>query len=567
MPGQFDPILLEVLWNRLLSLVNEQARALIRASFTTILRENEDLSCGVFDAQGQMIAQSTTGTPGHINSLATGVENFLKRYPAHTLKQGDILITNDPWLVSGHKHDISVLMPLFSRKKLVGFNGSTCHVLDIGGKVLSAEAAEVYEEGLEIPIMKLYKEGVPNDDLFELIAANVRAADLVLGDIRAQVAASEASGQKLVRFLEEYGLTDLEELSRVILTTSERAMRKETEPLPDGTYRHQIFLDGFDEPVKIAVAITIADTDIIIDYTGTSPQSKRGINVVKNYTHAYTTYAIKASICPEVPNNHGSFRPVKLVVPEGCILNATFPAPVAARHMTGHFCSPAVWGALAKVVPEKVLAESSANCLTQFDGIDAQGRSFVASFFTNGGMGARPNKDGLCTSACPTNVGNTPVEVIENVYPFFITKRELLPDSGGPGKFRGGLAQTFTLKLNSDRACTLSCLFERVKFPARGYQAGKDGSPAEIVIKRANGELFRPHGKMRVIVYPEDEIEVKLAGGGGYGDPSQRDPELVLEDVMSEVVSMESARRDYKVDVDLQKRSVNWEETQRLRQG
>ena len=320
--------------------------------------------------------------------------------------------------------------------------------------------------------MRLYKEGKPNEDLFELIASNVRSPELVLGDIRAQVASSEVAAQKLKEFMDEYGLTSLQSLSKAILDISEEAMRKAIATIPDGRYSHEIFLDGFDEPVRIAVTLTVDGSDIYVDYTGTSPQSKRGINVVFNYTHAYTTYAIKASIAPEVPNNHGSFRPVKVYAPEGCILNARFPAPVAARHITGHFCSPAVWGALAKVVPDRVLAESSANCLMQIDGVDASGKHFVASCFNNGGMGARPNKDGPCTVACPTNVGNSPIEVMENVLPLHFIKKELIPDSGGPGKFRGGMAQTFAVKLRIEQPCTLSCQFERTRFPSKGYLGG-----------------------------------------------------------------------------------------------
>jgi N-methylhydantoinase B len=556
--SEIDPLLLEVLWNRLHSIVMEQSEALIRSSFTPILRDTEDLACGVFDERGDMIVQAPRGTPGHINSMATGVKHFLARVPAQTLQDGDILISNDPWKISGHKHDITICRPIFVDGKLVGFNASTCHVMDIGGMVLSPEAGEVYEEGLHIPIMKLYKAGEPNEELFDLIGSNIRVPDLVIGDIRAQVAGSELSAAQLVDFMREYRLSSLLPISREIFDRSEAAVRRAIAAVPDGTYTNETMIDGFDEPIQLCVAVTIDGETLTVDYTGTSPESPKGINVVYNYTHAYTTYAVCTALYPEVPNNEGSFRPVKVIAPEGSILNAQYPAPVAARHMVGHYTPFAVWGALAQVMPERVNAESAIVTLQQFAGIDRKGRRFVSNFFANGGMGARSSKDGLSAMACPTNTSNTPVEVLESISPLFIRKRELIPDSGGPGKWRGGLGQEMEVQVRSDHPTVMPCLYERVRFPAQGYMGGLPGARLEATI-----DGVAPHPKKRTVLPPEGTLRLKLAGGGGFYPPEERDPELVLEDVINGLVSLESAERDFKVAIS--GRSIDWQRTAALR--
>jgi len=313
---EYDPILLEVLWNRLRSIADEQAKALMRASFTPLVRDAEDLACGIFDRAGNMLVQSVTGTAGHINSLATGIKHFLKAYPPETLRPGDVLITNDPWKVSGHKHDITVVIPVFRGKTYVGLTGSTCHVLDVGGRILSAEATDVYEEGIEIPIMKLFKRGRPNEDLFTIIRENVRQPEAVVGDILAYVAGNQVGADKVIEFLDEYGLEDLEEVSRQILDKSEETLRRALRAIPDGSGSFEMFLDGIDEPLRIAVRVEIRGADILVDYTGSSAQAPRGINSCFNYTHAYTTYGISAAICPEMS-------------PIPCFNDSRFSSPLA----------------------------------------------------------------------------------------------------------------------------------------------------------------------------------------------------------------------------------------------
>lgn len=558
----FDPIMLEVLWNRLISIVNEQAAALIRISFTTIVRETEDLSCGIFDRTGTMIAQAETGTPGHINSMATGVKHFLKRHPVDSLAPGDVLITNDPWMMSGHKHDVTLVTPIFFHGRAEAFSASTCHVEDIGGRVLSAEAPDVFEEGLAIPILKLYERGVPNETLFDIITSNVRMPEPVLGDMHAQIAANDVSAAKLSEFMEENGFESLTLLAQVLLEKSEDAMRAAIRKLPDGAYSHQVTVDGFDEPLTIAVTLHIKDGEILADYAGSSPQVDRGINVVLNYTHAYTTYPLKAALCPALPNNDGSFRPIKVTAPEGCVMNAQFPSPVAGRHLIGHMAVPAIFGALAKIAPQLVNAESSSLGITQLNGMTSEGEVFVKNYFVTGGMGARPTLDGLSAKAFPTNIKNSPVEVTENTSPLFISRKELIPDSGGAGKFRGGLGQRFSMRIRSDRPAVLSCLYERTQFPAEGYAGGREGTVGGVIL---NGREHL-HAKKKHTLKPGDEVTIEFAGGGGYYAPEERDPQLVLEDVRDGLVSIEQAFKIYKVVISADG-GVDLSKTAALRRG
>src|SRR5436309_4888720 len=333
MMNTIDPITLEVLWNRLLSVVNEQQGTLMRTAFSTIVRESQDLACGVFDTHGWMIAQSLTGTPGHINAMATGVRHFLKAYPAETLAAGDVLITNDPWQTAGQINDMTVLTPVFKDMRIVGYFASTCHAPDIGGRILSAEAREVYEEGLRIPLTKLFVQGEPNELLIAIMRANVRTPDETVGDLYAQTSSNAVGARALLQFMAEFGLESVEMLSDAIIERSERAMREAIRALPNGVYTNESLSDGFDEPIRIRVTVTIADEDIAIDFAGSSPQSRWGTNVVLNYTHAYTSFAIKAAISPDVPHNEGAFRPVHVSAPEGSTVNCREPAAVAARHI------------------------------------------------------------------------------------------------------------------------------------------------------------------------------------------------------------------------------------------
>ena len=560
----FDPILLEVLWNRLVSIAEEQARTLIRAAFSTILRETEDLSCGIFDPRGNMIVQAVTGTPGHVNSMATGVRHFLKKFPPARLNPGDVLITNDPWQVSGHLNDITIVTPVFHRKNLVGLTACTGHVMDIGGRVYSADSSELFEEGFTIPIQKIFDQGKRNDLLFEFIENNVRIPNEVLGDILALSASNEVGNQKIVDFMDEFGLETLDDLAHSIFSVSETAMRKAIQELPDGVYTDDMTIDGFDHPLKIACSIRIEGSNLTVDFAGSSPQTDRAINVVLNYTRGYSLYAIKVGVCPHIPNNDGNFRPVTVTAPEGCILNAKRPCAVAARHIIGHFVPPAIFGVLAKIVPDRVLADGAISGNTQLDGHTMEGKRFIFNFFNSGGMGARPSKDGLSTTCFPGNVSNTPVEVIENASPLMITRVELVTDSGGAGKFRGGLGQRVTTKVRTDRPATLSCMYDRIKYPPRGFFGGVNGMPGDVRVDGKRGEVH-PHPKRKFALEPGDEITIRYAGSGGFYPPFEREPERVRRDVLDGYVSVEKAEEQYGVALDPDTLEILYDRTESLR--
>ena len=559
---KIDAVLLEVLWNRLISIVNEQAAALMHASFTTVVREAGDLSAGVFNRGGDMIAQAVTGTPGHINTMATCVRHFVKAHPIDTLQSGDSLLTNDPWLGSGHLHDITVVTPVFHNGRGVGWFANTCHAMDIGGRTLGADAREVFEEGLHIPIMFLFRAGQVNQDLLEIVRSNVRTPDSVVGDLYAQQAGNDVGGAKLVEMMAEYGLADIEALATLILDRSESATRDAIAQVKNGTYRDEVVVDGFDHPLKIAISLQVNDRDLVVDYAGSSPQVNRGINVVYNYTHAYTTYPLACSISPAVPNNEGSFRPVRVKAPEGCILNAQFPCAVGARHLIGHFLSQAVFGALSRAIPDRVLADGSAGLWnTQLEGHDRDGRMFAYIFFSAGGMGARPLADGLSATAFPSGIKGVPAEVIEAVSPVLLLKRALRPDSGGAGKYRGGLGQEMVLQMDTDRPVLHSCMYDRTRSPARGFIGGKNGAVGELIL--SDGSVPHPKGKYEI--QPGQTVTLRLPGGGGFFSPLERNPQRVLEDVRQGRVSVEAARNLYGVVIDGSTWVIDTAETELLR--
>ena len=515
--GAMDPVELEILWSRLITITNEQAAALQRTSFTPIVRESGDLSAAFFDAEGLMLAQAVTGTPGHINSLATSMHHFLTAFPGSSLRPGDVLITNDPWMTSGQLNDLSIVTPVFNGQRLIGFFGNCCHAMDIGGRGLSADASEVFEEGLRIPMTKLYSAGEPNEELLRILAANVRAPREVLGDVHAQVAGNRVGADHLVEYLEEFKLEDVVALSDEILTRSERKTREAIERVPDGTYKKVIHTDGIDEPLTIDCTVRIEGDRIHVDYEGSSPQVERGINVVLNYTEAYTSYALKCAIYPDIPHNDGSFRPITVSAPEGSILNARFPVAVAARHIVGHFLPHAVLGALVDVVPENMVAEGAGNVwLTTVRGV---GRDrFVTVFFASGGMGARPTKDGLSTTSFPSGIATAPVEVIETTSPLVFRSKEFIAGSGGDGEFRGGLGQRIEVEVTTGEPFIVSSLADRIRFPAEGYAGAGSGSHARFLVDGvpvANPKLSQRLEAGSVFV-------LELPGGGGYGRPEDR---------------------------------------------
>jgi N-methylhydantoinase B len=541
-----DPIKIEILWNRLLSVANEQQVALMRTAFSTIVRESQDLACAAFDSRGNMIAQSLTGTPGHINPMATGVRHFLKAYPPDTLQPGDVLITNDPWQTAGQLNDFTVLNPVFKKGNVVGFFANCCHAADVGGHVLSAEAREVFEEGLRIPITKLFDRGEPNKELFKIIRANVRTPEETIGDLYAQTACNEVGARSLLQMMDEFEMNELDTLADEIISRSERALRDAIRQLPNGRYTNEVWSDGFEEPIRICVAVTVEDETIAIDFDGSSPQSQRGINVVLNYTHGYASFAMKAAICPEVPHNEGSFRPVRVSAPRGSILNCVDPAAVGSRHLVGHFLPGAILGALAPAMPGRLMAGGADPIwLNIFRGAWKEGEPFLFSLFMVGGMGARATKDGLNTTGFPSGVAGVPAEVIETLSPLVQLRRQLRTDSGGAGKFRGGLGQSTEIAYRGEGRYSLSAMIDRTQFAAQGLENGGFGALAEY--KTSDGKPLQP----KTVLYftPDMKIHLNPAGGGGYGNPHERDPEFVLNDVVNGYVSIEQAEKQYGVTI------------------
>jgi N-methylhydantoinase B len=536
-----DPVTLEVIWNRLLSVANEQQDALIRTAFSTIVRESQDLACGMFDPKGRMVAQSISGTPGHINAMATSMKHFLNAFPAEQLAPGDVLITNDPWMTAGQINDITITTPIFRKGRLVALTANTCHSADIGGRILSAEAREVYEEGLRLPIMKLFERGEPNQVLMQIVRANVRQPDEVIGDFYAQTASNDAGGRALIEMMDEFGLDSIDALAEEIIRRSESAVRAEIRDLPNGEWSSETWSDGFEEPIRIRCQVKVSGEEIYIDFTGSSPQSTRGINVVLNYTHAYASFAIKAAICPDVPHNEGSFRPVHVSAPPGSILNALEPAPVASRQVIGHFVPSAIFAALSGALPGRLMAPGADPIwLSVWRG---QNPPFTLTIFQVGGTGARPAKDGLNAVGFPSGVAGVPAEVIESLSPVVLKRRELRTDSGGAGKWRGGLGQLTEFTRRGEGNWSVSAIADRTAYPAPGLQGGGAGAAGELVLN----DGFRPNPKAMLDLKYQDVVHLNLPGGGGYGDPFQRDAQKVLWDVIEGYVSREDAETRYGV--------------------
>ncbi|MGD8521869.1 MAG: hydantoinase B/oxoprolinase family protein [Desulfobacterales bacterium] len=558
-----DQITLDILWNRLIATVNEQAAALMRSSFTSIVREAGDLSAGVFDCRGRMVAQAVTGTPGHINSLATGMIHILERFPTDSLGPGDVLITNDPWKTASQLNDITIATPIFTDRKLVAFLVNCCHALDIGGRGLSADSRSVYEEGMFIPVMKLYDAGKPVEAIFELLRANVRTPEEVHGDIHSQIVGNEVGGKQLLAFLKEFNLEDIETLADEIIGRTEKGMRDRIRDLPDGEYRFELTIDGFDSPIVINTRIIIDGDEITVDFDGSSAAVPQGINVCLNYTRAYTTYGIKCVISPDIPNNEGSFRPVSVEAPSGSILNARHPSAVGGRHLVGHFLPSAVMGAFAQALPDRIMASGFDGLWdTYISGVErGTGKHFSFTWFSAGGTGALKGQDGLSATAYPSGIAGVPVEVIETLAPLVIRKRELRSDSGGPGTFRGGLGQSMEIEVLSDEPYIFAGLYERLNFPAPGLHGGKQGQTGRLLTSN-RAEL---KSKMSCRLPQDTVVTLEMPGGGGFGPPVQRDPMQVLNDVRNGYVSPTSAREDYGVAIDTDRWEIDESATKELR--
>ena len=540
----FDPITLEILWSRLISIADESAAALLRTAFSTVVRESNDFTTVLMDADCNALAENTAGIPSFVGMLPSAVRSFLEVIPKEEWRPGDCIITNDPEIGSGHLPDITMAAPIFHNGKLVGFSGSIAHLPDIGGGGWSGDCRELVEEGLRIMPVKFIREGVEDDFVGRTIRSNVRVPDQVIGDVYAQVAAQRVCEKGVQQFLEDTGLEDLTALSAELRGRAEQAMRNAIEKLPDGSWTASTRADGFDdEETLINCTITIKGSDLDIDFEGTSPQIARGINSVMKYTYAYATYPIKCALDPESPRNEGSFQPITVQAPRGSILNPVFPAPVAARQLTGHLLTGAIYGCLAQVVPDMVTAESgSAPTLrTVYGGVDKDGNRFNQVLFASGGIGANSRMDGYACTAFPSNTGAGSIEALESVSPLLVHKKELSPDSGGAGEHRGGLGQDVVIEVLSETPINFSLLSDRHKHPPKGIMGGEPGS--NTVVELSDGT--RPHQKSRSVLKPGEVLKIHFPGGGGYGDPSRRDPKAIEADIAAGYVTAEAAERDY----------------------
>ncbi|MCP4427579.1 MAG: hydantoinase B/oxoprolinase family protein [Chloroflexi bacterium] len=550
MTQKFDPITLEILWRRLISIVDEADAAVARTAFSSLLRDAHDYTCMFTDRNGRELAQGSFATPGQSGAMELGVKKLVQSLPADTFQPGDVFITNDPWALAGHLNDICVFSPIFFKGTLAAFTACVLHHSDIGGRVAS-DNHDVFEEGLFIPLVKLYDDGVLNEALLAMIRWNVRTPDEVVGDIRSQIAANHVCSEQVNRMMAEYGLESLDDLADEIIGRSERSIRAAIEQVPDGVYRAEGVIEQMAgrEDVVIKTAVTISGSDITVDLTGSSPEVDWGGNVVYNFTYAYVHMAVKSIFDPDIPNNDGSAAPLHLVAPEGTVVNCRFPAAVAARMQIGHFMTEIIYRTMAQALPNRVIAASGGTPATMkvFYGRWNDGRPWHTVLIRGGGMGASAGRDGAYCYIFPANGANTPVEILESDTPLLIERRELLLDSGGAGRMRGGLGRRVVFRVPDDDTAplppvNLGMQSGRFRLPPEGLFGGQPGARATFLI---NGEPGNPYGLTRL--QPGDTVTMDAAGGGGYGDPRERDREAVLRDVRDGKVSEASAQRDYGV--------------------
>ena len=527
----------QVMWNRLLSVVEEQGQTLVRTAFSPIVRECGDISAGVFDLEGRMMAQAVTGTPGHVNSMAESVKHFINHFPLNTMFEGDIFITNDPWMGTGHLNDFVLTTPCFKDNKIVGLFSCTSHLTDIGGLGVGPDATDIHMEGLYIPMLKLADKGVMNKTLLKLIGQNTRQPVETEGDVYSLAACNDIGCKRLVEMMKEFKIDDLKKLSDFIYDKSLSAVENEIKKIPNGVYKNSMMIDGFEKDIKLEAKLKVSDNFISVDYTGTSDKSKFGINVPLSYTKAYTCFGLSCLVSAEIPNNAGSLKPFEIDAPTGSILNAPYPAAVCARHIIGQMLPDVVFGCLEKAIPEKVPAEG-ASCLWNitFRGKTDRGPNnnslFAVTAVVNGGTGARPNKDGLSATAYPSGVRGTPVEINEAVAPLLFLKKEYNPGSGGKGKFNGGLGQVIEIKSAIDEDMDLLASFDRIKFPARGRSHGENGNAGQVSIKNKR----KLNGKGTQVIKAGEILQIFTPGGGGLGDYSDRDKELIETDIENELI-------------------------------
>ena len=535
--AKLDPVSLEILWSRLIAVADEQAAVVVRTAFSHVVRDSHDFSCVLLTPTGDLLAQPFQSLPGFTRAASAVMRHFLSRWKDwHT---DDVAVTNDPWLAAGHLNDMAIAVPVFHHGRLVAFAANIAHQSDIGGRGYSADADSIFEEGLAIPPMKLYREGRPVQEVLDILAQNVRVPDEVLGDVQAQIGAARLAAQRTRELLEEVGIPDLADVSTEILARSEVAMRRAIAAVPDGVYEHEGTMDGYDKPLKIRVKLTIQGDNLELDFAGTSDQVRKGINSSYNYTYGYAAFAVKAALEPLVPNNEGAYRPIVLKAPLRSLVNCERPAPVSSRGRVGHMLVPVVFGALAQAVPGGVPAEPGSPApRLNFFGPRGDGTQFQCNLITSGGLGASRDRDGLPGKAFPTNTKMASLEVMESIAPIRFLRRELVTDSGGEGRHRGGLAQEISVQVLGDQEVHVSTSSERIKHPPQGYSGGGSGFTASL--SHNDGRHLAP--KARTLLKPGDIVTVRTPAGGGYGPANERSEAAIALDERMGYISPDRAK-------------------------
>ncbi|NCF49554.1 MAG: hydantoinase B/oxoprolinase family protein [Bacteroidetes bacterium] len=538
----------QVLWSRLISVADEIATTLVKTAFSLVVRDNHDYACALYDSRGVMLAQSTQCTPGQAGSTPSVMRDMLTVFPPETLNDGDVLICNDPWVGAGHSPDVFIATPIFHRGILAGFACTCAHHVDMGGRLGATDARDVYEEGVIIPVSKLIRSGVPNDELFRLINRNVRTPEKVMGDLRAQISANHVGAEGIRRMMDEFDLDQLTELSAAVSERSEQALRTAIATLPAGTVTHEVLheiTDDAGDRLRLALRMELSAEGAKLDFTGTSPQVAKPINAVLNITRAYCVFPFIATLCPDLPMNAGAFRPIEIHVPEGSVLNPTYPAPGMYRSLLSYFTVEVIFGALQKLAPERVMAPSGTYPLwiQKFAGKRLDGNDFVTHFNAQGGQGAFHDRDGVTAVVFPGNIASTSVELFEYETPMLVRRRALIPDSGGAGRFRGGLGQETVLEARAKIPIRTALSGGRFIHPASGMDGAAPGSKGEITVN--DGAPFeRPD---RADLAAGDRVTLRQPGGGGFGPARERDPLKVAADLRDGYISIETARRDYGV--------------------
>ena len=571
---QLDPVTIQILWNRLITIVDEAATGLMRTAYTPSVKEYHDFCCALFDANAQMLSHSTVTTAGFLGIVPEVLRNFIAKYPPETLRPGDAIITNDPWIASGHLIDISIAAPIFHRDRIVGYTLCIVHHLDMGGRMSTLESKDMYEEGLKIPILKLFDEGRLNETVFDFMRANIRVPEKVLGDVRAQLVANNVCSRSLKALLEEYRLDGLETLGAEVIERTESSLRRKIAALPDGSYRNEAVLPkipGCDDDVVVKIEVTVTGDEVTVDYSGSSGEVGAAINCSYNMTRSYTAYPIKLALDPQVPNNDGGLRPIRVIAPEGTVVNSRPPAATWGRTMISHLFPEIVFATMENIMPESILASNGGSPANEIylHGRHRDGRSFLAIAQHSGGFGASARFDGYPCLCFPNNTRNIPVEVSENEARMYYVRKEFRTDSGGPGRNRGGLGQEVEFAIldggtdlarDVESSVRMSGRTEDGTLPVFGRRGGGNGRGSGLW---HNGEPV-DHGIYRRLA-PGDRMRFVLSGGGGYGDPFERDPERVRADVEQGYVSIERAEKDYGVIIDPAAMTVDPEATGLLR--